>query len=397
MLSPHSSSQDRSHDSSRRNFIRLVGGGAVAAAVPLTGCTDYPDSAVEAWQARADEREVDMRRFALANALLAPNPHNRQPWIADLRRAEEITLFCDRERLLPETDPFGRQILIGCGAFIELAVLAAAERGYRTLVAPFPDGEYDARSIDERPVARLVLVRDAGLARDPLFAQIRRRHTNKGTYDGSRRVDDAVLAALRSAASAPGLLAGEIIDAARVAQVRKITRDAFALETTTPRTYLESARLLRIGPSEIERHRDGISLMAPMPRLLTALGLLDRLEVPTPGSAIHATVMRLWEPMETGSGYVWIAAGGNARHLQLAAGRAYVRAHLTATAAGIDMHPLSQALQEFPEVRPQFEAIHRLLGFDPAQITLQMLARIGYGTKPAPATPRRDLAQLLRL
>jgi hypothetical protein len=397
MLSPHSSSQDRSHDSSRRNFIRLVGGGAVAAALPLTGCTDYPDSAVEAWQARADEREVDMRRFALANALLAPNPHNRQPWIADLRRAEEITLFCDRERLLPETDPFGRQILIGCGAFIELAVLTAAERGYRTLVTPFPDGEYDARSIDERPVARLVLVRDAGLARDPLFAQIRRRHTNKGTYDGSRPVAAAVRAALRPAAPTPGLLAGEIIDAARVAQVRKITRDAFALETTTPRTYLESARLLRIGPSEIERHRDGISLMAPMPRLLTALGLLDRLEVPTPGSAIHATVMRLWEPMETGSGYVWIAARGNARHLQLAAGRAYVRAHLTATAAGIDMHPLSQALQEFPEVRPQFEAIHGLLGFDPAQITLQMLARIGYGTKPAPATPRRDLAQLLRL
>ncbi|NDB21363.1 MAG: hypothetical protein EB020_10875, partial [Proteobacteria bacterium] len=31
-------------------------------------------------------------------------------------RRELIHLICDGERLLPETDPFGRQILIGCGA-----------------------------------------------------------------------------------------------------------------------------------------------------------------------------------------------------------------------------------------------------------------------------------------
>ena len=87
--------------------------------VPLAGCGDgMPDVAVRPWTEPGDP--ADLRRWMLAHALLAPNPHNRQPWLADLRRDGEITLVCDGERLLPETDPFGRQIVIGCGAFIEL-------------------------------------------------------------------------------------------------------------------------------------------------------------------------------------------------------------------------------------------------------------------------------------
>ena len=107
--------QSRSPDS-RRRFIQLVGGGAVlAAATSLTGCsTTAPDIAVVAWAVpKSDLAKLGLREFMLAHALLAPNPHNRQPWLADLRRADEVTLVCDPDRLLPETDPFGRQIQIG--------------------------------------------------------------------------------------------------------------------------------------------------------------------------------------------------------------------------------------------------------------------------------------------
>jgi len=126
----------------RRDFIRLVGGGVVVTATgPITGCSlssEYPEEAVQPW--RSPDRETDTRRFMLAHALLAPNPHNRQPWIADLRDSNRIHLICDGDRLLPETDPFGRQILIGCGAFIELAVVAASQRGVLVNVELFPDG-----------------------------------------------------------------------------------------------------------------------------------------------------------------------------------------------------------------------------------------------------------------
>ncbi len=67
---------------SRRSFIRLVGGGVVLAATgTLAGCSgELPEAAVQPW--RSADREADMRRFMLAHALLAPNPHNLQPWTA---------------------------------------------------------------------------------------------------------------------------------------------------------------------------------------------------------------------------------------------------------------------------------------------------------------------------
>ena len=366
------------------------------AAAPLAGCaSDYPSAATLAWQPANDS--TDIRRWMLAHALLAPNPHNRQPWIADLQREGELSLICDGERLLPQTDPFGRQILIGCGAFIELAVIAAAERGHRVRVEPFPAGEPGLRELPaNRVVARLVIERDANLAKDALFAHIRRRHTNKNAFDNTRSVPAPVWAAWQRSATELGLLAGAVTDTSPIAQVRRITRASYETECITDRTWLESAQLMRIGPDEIEKNRDGISLMGTMPRLLSAVGMFNRFEVPKPGSSGYQRVMDRWAAFETGSGYFWVTSPGNSRNLQLAAGRAYVRAHLQATAVGVDMHPLSQALQEFEEVQPQYQALHRLLGFEPARNTVQMLARVGYGAAAAGPSPRRELGQLIR-
>ncbi len=380
----------------RRGFIALAGGGIVLATMPLAGCAcGFPPAAVQAWRPISDDAEI--RRWMLAHGLLAPNPHNRQPWVADLRRAGEITLICDGERLLPQTDPFGRQILVGCGAFIELAVIAAAERGYRVRIEPFPAGEPGLRQLPGNlAVARLSVERDTTLQKDPLFAQIRRRHTNKGAFDNTRKVPVPLWTTFQGAAGENGLLAGAITEAASMAQVRRFTRESYEIECITDRTWLESARLMRIGPDEIDKNRDGISLMGSLPRLLSAVGMFDRFEVPQRGSTSFQRVMDRWAAFETGSGYLWMASKGNSRSLQLAAGRAYVRAHLQATAAGVDMHPLSQALQEFVEVKPQYAALHGLLGFDPATTTVQMLARVGYGTSAAGPSPRRDLGQLIR-
>jgi hypothetical protein len=380
---------------SRRRFIKLAGGGAVLAAAQLSGCSSgYPSAAVKAW--RPIGETTDVRRWMLAHALLAPNPHNRQPWIADLRREGEITLVCDGDRLLPETDPFGRQIMIGCGAFIELAVIAAAEKGYRVRVDAFPAGEPGPAELPgNRVVATLKLTADATISRDALFAQIRRRHTNKTAYDNQRQVPANVWQAMQSVVSGADLLLGAVTDAEQMAQVRKLTRDSYYAEMTTARTYLESAHLMRIGGSEIERHRDGISITGAMPQLMSAIGLFNRFEVPTNGSANLKRMMDRWQAFESGSGYLWLVSRGNSRKIQLDSGRAYVRAHLRATAAGVDMHPLSQALQEFAEVQPQYEGLHKLLGFDAATTTVQMMARVGYSVVAAEGTPRRELDDIV--
>jgi hypothetical protein len=81
---------------------------------------------------------------------------------------------------------------------------------------------------------------------------------------------------------------------------------------------------------------------------------------------------------------------GNSRSTQVNAGRAYVRAQLAATAQGLAMQPLSQALQEYTEQAQPYAAIHALLQAPPPRYTVQMWARIGYAPPVGPA-PRRGL------
>lgn len=101
----------------RRQFIRTVGGGAaLAASATIAGCSGaLPEEAIAAWQGAG--READIRRWILSYAILAPHSHNLQSWLVDLRAPDEILLRCDRDRLLPETDPFSRQIMMSHGTF----------------------------------------------------------------------------------------------------------------------------------------------------------------------------------------------------------------------------------------------------------------------------------------
>ena len=384
---------------SRRAFIRLLGGGAVLAAAGSTGgcSTDMPAVAVQPWDQAA--REQDLRRFVLAHALLAPNPHNRQPWIADLREPGLIHLICDGQRLLPETDPFGRQILIGCGAFLEVAALAATARGVAATVTLFPDGPPapgQPLAASGVRVATIALGAAGSAATDPLFAAVPRRHTNKTAYDNARTLPAALQGAWGDTAGRFGMRWGVAAGDAAMAPIRRITREAYEIEALTPRTWLESARLMRIGPEAIATHRDGISLNSRMARMAHAVGMFDPMKVPQRGDSSMKQVMDHWMAAETGSGYLWLAGPDASRATQVAAGRAYVRMHLQATAAGVDMHPLSQALQEFAEVRGPYDALHRQLGADPAVAPLQMLARVGFALAPSGPSPRRPLEALLR-
>jgi hypothetical protein len=389
----------------RRNFVRLVGGGIVAAAGGATIAAwslspEFPAAAVEIWQGPG--AETDVRKRAVAYAVTAPNPHNRQPWLIDLREPDVITLYCDGERLLPETDPYGRQILIGHGAFLELLVLALAQQGVAADVALWPEGELprELKDWQRKPVARLAL--SPGGRPDPLFAHVLQRHTPKTRFDTSRPVSAGTLQRLLASAPADAAVrALGTVDMARVQPLRKLCLDAAMVELTTARTMMESVRLLRVGPDEILAHRDGISVNGRMPRIAAALGQFDRSAPPEPGSPGHKQAVQMFEDYSlTAMGFVWLSTARNGRADQIEAGRAYVRQQLHATALGVGVHPMSQALQEFGEMAPHYEAAHRQLIGSGAprhadQPTVQMLCRIGYTAQPAPATPRRPLDQFL--
>jgi hypothetical protein len=386
----------------RRNFIRLVGGGTVlAATATLGGCASsaFPAQAVEAWKGPAAS-ERDPRRWALAHAITAPNPHNLQPWLVDLRERDVITVYTDPQRVLSETDPFGRQILIGHGAFLELLVMALAQRSLQAEVSLWPQGEMPAslKAWDKRPIARLTL--KAGATPDPLYTQIFKRHTTKVPFDVQRAVPSEALNALQTAVAgrSPRLQLTNATE--RVTSLRELCLKAAEAEFGTARTVSETKRLLRIGPDEILANRDGVSVNTPMLRLIESVGLFDRSAAPQAGDTMYKETMKRYaDYTNTAMGFIWLSAP-NTRHGQVDAGRAYIRLQLKATELGIGMHPLSQSLQEFPEMRVHYERVHQMLlgKAAPSVATdeaIQMLCRIGYVNDSVQASPRRALEKFI--
>ena len=390
----------------RRLFIRVIGGGSImaAAAISQSGCSPlssgFPAAAVEAWQGPAAQ-ETDPRRRALAYAITAPNPHNLQPWLVDLREANAITVYTDRERVLPETDPFGRQILIGHGAFIELLVITLASHGLAAQVTLWPQGDMPAnlKECDRRPVARLSLTpAAAGSLPNALFKHILMRHTPKTDFDATRSVSaDALQTLLGSISSSPGIRAAGVVDAPSLQPLRDLCWQSAKVELSTPRTMMESIKLIRVGPDEILQHRDGISINSPFVRAMGSVGMFDRSAPPAEGSAGYKNAMGRFEGhSRTAMGFVWISTPGNSRSQQIDAGRAFARMQLAATAIGLGVHPMSQALQEFAEMKPFYDKTHQLMLGKPApqtpgDETLQMFCRLGYTAGLVPATPRRQI------
>jgi hypothetical protein len=397
-----------SNPPARRSFLRLLGGGALLAGggaltASLGGCaSDVPEEAIAAWRLaeRGAAGETDPRRWVLAHAILAPHSHNLQSWLVDLRTSGEIVLRVDLERLLPETDPFSRQIVMSQGTFLELLDLAARERGLRAEIALFPEGEFGPDKLDTRPVARVRLVPDAGVARDPLFAQITRRHTNRNGYDPARPVPAAAWAAMAEAVKPHALRFGFVgpEDAPALARQRAVASEAWRVEVSTARTMFESVKVLRVGASEIARHRDGISITSPMLVALDRVGLFDRSAAPAPDSmAVRGQIEDFDKKIASTPNFLWMVSEGNSRATQIAAGRAYARVQLAATAQGVVMQPLQQALQEYPEVAGPYAEIHRLLGAPRPTHTVQMWARVGFAAPVGPA-PRRGLdAHIVRV
>ena len=359
---------------SRRKMIALIGGGVVLAAGASAGgfvATRRPNAALAPWDSAGGYE--DPRMAALSWAILAPNPHNRQPWQAELVGTDSVRIWREAARNLPETDPFDRQMTIGMGCFLELFRQAAAEQGYESEMALFPEGETG-------PVADISLVN--GGRPDPLFQFALSRHTNRLAYK-DHMPDAAALAAMSPEAS-------ELItETDRVDSLRTLTWEAMHIEMTTHRTHMESMNLTRLGKREINANPDGISIRGAMQEALILTGMITIEGQSDPESAEFAqTVNFIRAAQDATPAYVTVKTTGNSRLDQIEAGRRWLRLHLAATSVGVAMQPLSQALQEYEEQAALYAQVHDMLA-EPGE-TVQMLGRVGYAAPVGPS-PRWSL------
>ena len=375
-----------------RRALLIAGGASVVIIGAGAGwaLSRAPEKAREPWR-QAGESFGDPRLDALAYAILAPNPHNMQPWRIALDGDDGFTLYTDLSRLLPETDPPCRQVTIGFGCFLELFRQAAAEKGYRADWTYFPEGEPQP-VLDDRPVAYVRLVRDESLARDPLFGGVLARRTNREPFDLKRTPDSDALGRVVEA-SLPGVAAAATSEPEPVAALRALAIKAWHAEWTRDGTRRESVDVTRIGKKEINEKPWGLTLSGPFLEAMAAAGLLSRKSLYEPGSAAYQGSFDFYDKAcATATAFVWSTTQTNTRADQMEAGRAWVRMQLAASAAGLACQPLSQALEEFPEMAPLYEEARAMLA--PAGGTVQMLGRLGYAPK-APPAPREKLTAKL--
>ncbi len=158
--------------------------------------------------------------------------------------------------------------------------------------------------------------------------------------------------------------------------------------------HLHGKRALDAGKAEIEASPDGISLGGAAIESLAVAGQISREQVATPGTGAYKSgVDRYRAMLASGMAYAWVVTPGNARLDQLVAGSSYVRMNLAARGLGLAVHPVSQALQEFPEMTAMLGQVNARLGIT-GRNRVQMLARLGHGPQ-VPRTPRWQLEQRL--
>ncbi|BBB27439.1 Acg family FMN-binding oxidoreductase [Amphritea japonica] len=383
----------------RRNFIKITGLGIGTAALGSTvvGCSDVTPTDNFGWNG-PDPAEQDIRMKVLAYAILCPNPHNKQPWIINLTGSHSFDLYVDPERLLPATDPFYRQIHIGQGTFLETLAIAASGLGHEASIDYFPQGMYSNTELLDKPVASIELIERPGITPDPLFAQLLIRHSNKREYD-NRSLSQTETETLQSFHGKNNNHALSIVSSAEAKQhFEQILTDAMQIEVGDKGRDHETIAMFRFNEDEVKQHRDGFSVaqagLSGLKKVFVENFILSRESTEKdPTSFGEQAVTMTQKAAESTATFAWITTTGNSRLDQVIVGREYCRINLKTTAMGLAQHPMSQVLQEYPEMLPLQARFKETFGIDKGD-TVQMLFRLGRA-EATPHGPRRLVTQII--
>ena len=335
---------------------------------------------------------------AINCGITAPNPHNTQGWKFLIRNEYTMELFVDEKRLLVHTDPPARQVHIGQGTFLEHLNLGARQMGYRADIKYFPAGEYGLYEIGQKPVARVELVKDNTVQPDPLYKYIPLRATNRANYNGPA-ITRAEFQKIRGLVGPTHAKLNLIHKPAEMKSYGDLFFQAMALETETVKRADESRIWFRLTDEDIYGKRDGISLRGNGMSGLK-FWMVSNFFVSLDKKSFHSKENQAayLEPFKatiaTSKAYCFFRTASNTQADWVRTGRDYARFQLVLTSLGLVMHPLSQILQEYPEMDKLRTAFEKQAGVGPGA-KVQMAVRIGRSDYRF-ISPRRPLKSMLR-
>ena len=312
-------------------------------------------------------------KAAVAMAIRAPSVHNSQPWRWAVG-ARSLHLYADPSRQLAQTDPDGRDLLIGCGAALHHLRIGFAALGWQADVHRLPN------PAEPDHLAAVEFRRSEPSASEvALAAAIPRRRTDRRRHS-SWEVPRGYLESIAEAVADEGVVLRVAENAERHYLVAAIS-EANRRHQADPAYQVELAAWSgrRAAP-------DGVpSKSTPAPDVTPGTLPTRRFADPELSEPVGAT----GEDDETV--LLVLSTASDDRMSRLRAGEATSAALLTATRLGLATCPLTEPL-ELPDVRRTVENKVSSGTFP------QMVVRLGWApvnADPLPATPRRDLQDVL--
>ncbi len=392
----------------RRDFIKIIGVTSSVIFVPsILNASDNKymdnyycdDDVLNTWNGHNIE-EKDIRIKVLSYAILAPNPHNKQSWLVNLKSDDTIELYVDQTRLLPQSDPYHRQIHIGQGTFLENLVISSTHFGYKATIIYFPKGEYGNKVIENKPIASITLEKDISIKKDKLFDSILKRHSNKREYE-DKIVDLDQMTELENTVnniSNDDYSLKFENNEEMISSFRKIAVNAMEIESANLKANLETIEMFRFNNDEVEKYKDGFSLAqsgkSSLARFFIENFFLSREKALKDPIEFGKTAIDMTQnQVDSTKTFGTLTTKNNKRRDQVKIGRVYARLNLLVTSMGLVMHPISQVLQEYSDMK-DLQADFLSITNTKKDETVQMLFRLGYA-KRTEHSPRRGVKDMI--
>ncbi len=341
----------------RRRFLQIGGGIALVAVGGLVWrahdrgvFADPTGPAYDPWTLWNAPGYKGTPLALVAAGILASNPHNTQPWVFRVSETE-IEVLADTARNLGTFDPYLREMHIGLGCAIENMVLAAPANGYAATVESAPGS---LTAVERGGLVRAATLRlsPAGGDTDPLYEAIPHRHTNRYAYDRARGFPEELLRGFTATTADENVALSLFTEGKEYEALGAAIADATDEIVADHAMIEDSHAWFRDGPDEMARERSGLELDTAglSPALLAAAKILPALPAEQSHAAWAAQTRDTHVPTASLLGLISVRDRYD-RPQALAAGRLWQRLHLSASAAGIAMHPLNQPVETIDRER----------------------------------------------
>jgi hypothetical protein len=192
---------------------------------------------------------AEIAQQAAAEAIWSPSVHNTQPWRFGVD-GQHIRVYADVGRLLTVADPYGREMLISCGAAVLTTRLALRSLGMLATVQTLPDPAIPELIADVawRPFAEPTDYERL------LAARVRLRRSHRGGFD-TEPLPRGLLMAVRQCAARDGATLRVVADDGRRALLAAATQTA---ERTARSDGAFVRELARWSPAPGSAYHDGV-------------------------------------------------------------------------------------------------------------------------------------------